>query len=72
MGAWKIEIDGHGCHHNKGRKDDAERIAAEAVMRLKAAGHDVSRAKFTLVGSEDDLAEPFAYLAAKEAADAKP
>lgn len=47
MGTWKIEIEGHGCHHN-GREDDAEVMATAFVASLRAAGHDVSAATLTL------------------------
>lgn len=54
MGSWHIKIEGHGCHHN-GRADDAEVLAKEFADKLRANGHQVSRAEFTLTGSQQDL-----------------
>ena len=54
MGTWKIEIDGHGIHHNR-LPDDANVMLADFVRSLIARGHEVSRAEFTLTGSTDDV-----------------
>jgi len=54
MGSWKIEVEGHGIHHN-GRPDDAEVMAAVFVGELRAKGHKVGRADFTLTGGTTDL-----------------
>lgn len=59
MGTWNISIDGTGCHHNTTREDirpsDAEVLAAEFVKLLKAHGHYISSAEFTLIGQHEDL-----------------
>jgi hypothetical protein len=47
MGNWKIEIHGHGIHHNN-RFDDADAIARSAVRKLRAAGTEVASAKLTM------------------------
>ena len=79
MGAWKIVIEGHGCHHNK-RGDDANVLAADLVEQLKASGHDVHGASFALatkIGSDgkgEEYGEPESVLdfAAYLAANTKP
>ena len=56
MGNWHISIEGQGAHHNADYEQDANRMSAEFVERLKAAGHVVTRATFTH-GSADQLVE---------------
>lgn len=57
MGDWNITIKGVGSHHNKKYPADANRLAAEFVGKLKAAGHSVTHASFTFGGAED-LSDP--------------
>jgi hypothetical protein len=64
MGNWNISINGVGCHHNKKLESDANRMAAEFVAKLKAAGHSVSHASFTH-GGEDNVLSP-EYLAERD------
>jgi hypothetical protein len=54
MGNWNITVQGTGCHHNRDNPSDADRLAAEFVERLKAAGHTLVSATFT-AGSRTDL-----------------
>lgn len=54
MGSWHIKIEGHGQHHNK-MDNDAEVMAKKFVDDLRAKGHQVSRAEFTLTGSQQDI-----------------
>ena len=51
MGNWKIEIDGHGIHHN-GRTDDADAMAKAFVQALIGAGHEVKSAKLMLTNAD--------------------
>lgn len=53
MGTWKIEIEGHGIHHNK-RADDANVMTAMFATFLRAAGHDVSAARFVLTNADGE------------------
>jgi len=53
MGYWNITIEGTGAHHNKKHADDANRLAAEFVQKLRDAGHTVSHASFTHSGRDD-------------------
>lgn len=66
MGQWNISIHGTGCHHNKNLPTDANRMAADFVKQLRAAGHTVTKATITF-GAEDDVtdAEKYAEDAAK-------
>lgn len=57
MGLWNITVDGSGCHHN-GSVNDAEAIAENFVKSLKSAGHNISRAMFTLTNLPEDLNPP--------------
>lgn len=59
MGNWNISITGVGVHHND-KPGDADRIAQEAVDRLKAAGHSITHASFTHGGGVDLHPEPAA------------
>ena len=52
MGNWHISIKGVGSHHNDNDEADADRIAKEAVAKLKAAGHTLDKATFTHGGWE--------------------
>jgi hypothetical protein len=62
MGNWNITIRGVGIHHNgKSQPDDANRMAAEFVKKLKAAGHSVSSASITF-GAEDNITDADSYL----------
>ena len=59
MGNWNINIQGVGQHHNSTAAEavqakDANRMAAEFVKKLTAAGHFVDNATFTY-GSKEDL-----------------
>lgn len=64
MGNWNITIRGVGCHHNKKYPKDANRMAADFVRQLIAAGHSVVAASFTY-GAEDDIRDADQYLADK-------
>lgn len=57
MGNWKLVIEGHGTHHNKGVPTDANILAGQFVDKLRASGQEVSAATFELeVGRPaDDL-----------------
>lgn len=61
MGDWAIFVQGAGIHHNKGQKQDANRMSAEFVQSLKAAGHTVRFASFTHSGN-DNIGDPEKYL----------
>lgn len=62
MGNWNITIRGVGVHHNDGRlPEDANRMAAEFVQKLRDAGHTISHASIAF-GGEDDLSTPKRYL----------
>ena len=61
MGPWTISIHGVGCHHNPDLPSDANRMAAEFVKALRAAGHSVTAATITF-GGEDNLSQPTVYL----------
>ena len=52
MGNWNINIQGVGSHHNASNQFDADRMAAEFVDKLRAAGHTVQVAAFTHGGLE--------------------
>lgn len=63
MGQWNISIHGMGVHHNgKTLKEDANRMAADFVRQLRAAGHTVSKATITY-GGEEDVTDNVAYAA---------
>lgn len=49
MGNWEIVVRGHGIHHN-GRENDAEVMAKLFVEDLRAEGHDIECAIFSLTG----------------------
>ena len=53
MGNWNINIQGAGCHHNENNPTDADRMAAEFVLALKAAGHTVESANITFGAKEE-------------------
>lgn len=55
MGTWNISIDGHGCHHNSRADIDADLAAKEFIEKLKAQGHQIKRADFTLTGQTESL-----------------
>lgn len=55
MGNWKLEIEGHGCHHN-GRVDDADHVGRAAVRRLQFAGTEVDSAKLTICNADYSVA----------------
>ncbi len=65
MGNWAIVIRGVGSHHNKAYDADANRMAAEFVVKLRDAGHHVEAASFTH-GSEDVITNGSEYLAADD------
>lgn len=52
MGNWHISVEGIGCHHNKDYPKDSNKMAAEFVKALKAAGHTVVYSSFTYGGAE--------------------
>lgn len=54
MGNWNITIRGVGAHHNENYEKDANRLAAEFVQRLEAAGHIVHEASITY-GAEETI-----------------
>jgi hypothetical protein len=60
MGSWSITIRGEGQHHNKLDANDANRMTADFVQRLRDAGHTVRSQAFTH-GAEDDV-DGQAYL----------
>ncbi len=66
MGQYAFIVVAVGPHHNS-IEQDADRVFAEAVQRLKTAGHTFAIASFTH-GTENDLRDPDAYLAALAAA----
>lgn len=68
MGNWNITIRGVGVHHNTKLPSDADRMAAKFVRDLKEAGHSIVAASIT-AGGENDLTDPDAYLAQKDARD---
>jgi len=55
MGSWIIEVEGHGCHHNKREDIDADLAFKDFVERLKTQGHTLKRATFSLTGQQDDM-----------------
>jgi hypothetical protein len=57
MGNWNINVQGHGCHHNRTNPTDANLLAAKFVQELKAAGHTIESATFTS-GSKEELNLP--------------
>ncbi len=50
MGNWKIEIKGHGIHHNA-RHDDADTMGVDFVRKLRASGQQIDGASLTLTDS---------------------
>jgi hypothetical protein len=66
MGNVNISIRLVGCHHNKASIGDANRMAAEFVQKLLAAGHTVYEAKVAY-GNEDDISRPTVYLDDRDA-----
>ena len=66
MSNWNITVRGVGIHHNKDAPNDADRMAADFVKRLKAAGHTVVAASITH-GGENDISDPDAYMAERDA-----
>lgn len=54
MGNWNITIQGSGAHHNTDFPQDADRLAANFVNRLLAAGQTIESATFTS-GTKEDL-----------------
>lgn len=52
MGDWNLTVIGCGAHHNKEFADDVDRMFADFVRRLKAAGHDLEHASMTYGGRE--------------------
>ncbi len=71
MGNWNITIRGIGSHHNRKHLEDANRMAAQFVADLKAAGHTVVAASFTY-GGEDDITDAAAYRAEQRLLDDPP
>lgn len=65
MGNWNITIRGVGSHHNRAYPNDANRMAAEFVKKLKDAGHSVVAASITH-GAEDDISNPEGYLEGRD------
>lgn len=61
MGQWNMTIRGMGAHHNKRYPQDANRMLAEFVQKLKKAGHNITAASITH-GAEDDVTDADAYL----------
>jgi hypothetical protein len=47
MGSWTLHIEGHGIHDNH-KEEDADAMLEKFVASLKAAGHVVNRASFTV------------------------
>lgn len=70
MGQWNITIRGTGCHHNKKLPSDANRMAAQFVKDLRAAGHAVVGASITF-GGDEDLTDADKYLNDKAKQDAE-
>lgn len=63
MGNWNITIRGIGAHHNHALAIDydANKMAAEFVEKLRAAGHTVVAASFTH-GGENDITDGTKHL----------
>ena len=47
MGQWAMTVHGHGIHDN-GRDDDAEALLGRFVADLRAKGHLINSARFTV------------------------
>lgn len=47
MGSWTMHLDGHGVHDN-GHEGDADSLLEDFITKLRAAGHVVNRASFTV------------------------
>lgn len=54
MGMWNISINGVGAHHNADYANDANKMVAEFVRKLRSVGHIVEHASFTH-GARDDV-----------------
>jgi len=70
MGQWNITVRGVGAHHNKKYTTDANRMAAQFVKDLRAAGHTVVSASITY-GGDDNLTDAEAYLDDKSKQDSE-
>jgi hypothetical protein len=62
MGYWSIVIEGIGAHHNPDFAGDANRLADDLVLRLKAAGADIKRAAFLFDYKGDDAGDTLPYI----------
>jgi hypothetical protein len=57
MGRFRITIEAVGCHHNGERAvevGDADLLAKDFVAAMQAKGHNVSAARFELLGGRDE------------------
>jgi hypothetical protein len=48
MGQWNMTIQGHGVHDNGGKENDADVMMAAFLNELRAKGHVVEDAWFTV------------------------
>src|SRR6184192_3442266 len=62
MGYWTITIEGTGAHHNPDFEFDANRMANELVLQLKAHGADIRRASFLFDYKGDDAGDTLPYV----------
>ena len=54
MGNWNITIQGIGSHHNHPQpENDANKMAADFVEKLRSVGHVINSATFTHGGMEN-------------------
>lgn len=58
MGNWNMTVVGVGCHHNMNNPSDADKMFAEFVEKLKAAGHGISHASITYGGAQIEVKQP--------------
>ena len=66
MGNWNINIQGIGAHHNTDYPKDANKMAADFIVRLWNAGHNIESATFTY-GAKEELITSAEKVASKDA-----
>jgi hypothetical protein len=54
MGTWRVTVEGHGIH-DYGRDEDANAMATQFVLDLRAAGHDHVNGKFELTDDQGQV-----------------
>jgi hypothetical protein len=64
-----MTVRGTGAHHNQNYPQDANRMLAEFVQKLKKAGHQITAASITH-GAEDDVTDAEAYLEMRDQVEA--